>query len=128
MKKRLFAIAVVVAFGAGAAHADPEDAQAKLDSMERTGEIVDCLNLGNVSQIYAVDETTILVKAGVSQYYVAETSDCSGALHRNARFEHETTQNRLCRGDNLRVVDYFSGALRGACRVGSFEKLSKKPA
>lgn len=127
MKKEFFVLAAAAAFGAGAhAFADSEDAQATLDSMERTGEIVDCLQARDVDHIYAVDDSTFLIKSGVSRYYVTETSSCSGATHPNVRIEHISQKTTMCKNDILTIYDNLSGAMRGTCSVGSFEKLGKK--
>jgi hypothetical protein len=127
MKREFIVLAATAAFGAGA-FAIAEEAE-DLNGMSRTGEVVDCVNLRNVQDIDAVTDSKLIVEVGLNEYYVTETSDsCSGATHPNTRIVRVRTGNRMCKNDIVQVVDNLSGAMRGSCSLGAFERLSKAPA
>lgn len=105
-----------------------ESAAATLAKYERTGEVVQCLNLRSISSIQPVTETTFLVRVGAGDYYVNDVSGrCNAAPRISTRLEYETTLSQLCRNELIRVVDNTTGAVLGGCGLGSFEKLEKKP-
>ncbi len=104
-------------------------AAARLAQYDRTGEKDTCLGLPRISQITAVDERTLLVRSGVSTWYVSDLPGrCSGVVSRGNRIEYTTSIGELCRGDILRIVDNGGGFLAGSCSMGSFERLTEKPA
>ncbi|MCB2096586.1 MAG: DUF6491 family protein [Parvularculaceae bacterium] len=129
MMKKMLLGGLVWAAGCATTYAEPvnERAAAILDAHERTGEVVNCLNLRQVSSIVAIDEETLLIKSGVNDYYVNELSGrCNGATRNSTRFEYATSIGQLCRNDILKVVDNSGGFLTGSCGVGSFERLATK--
>jgi len=129
---RLVMIAALIATAGCATSASApvnESAAARLASLERTGEIDTCLGLTRISELVAVDERTLLVRAGVNNWYVSELPGrCSGIVNRGNRIEYSTSLTQLCRGDILRIVDNSGGFLAGSCSMGAFERLGEKPA
>ena len=124
-------IGLLWAGGCATSGAEPVDeaAAAILAAHNRTGEVTSCLNVRNISSIAAVDEKTLLIRTGVSDYYVSDLSSrCNGATSAFNRFEYETSIAQLCRNQIIRIVDNGTGFVAGACGMGSFEKLEKKPA
>ncbi len=106
-----------------------ESAAAILAEHERTGEVQTCLNVRSIDSIQAVDEKTLLIRSGVSDYYVSDLkSRCGGSTSGFNRFEYTLSTGSLCRNDIIRIVDNGTGFLAGSCGMGSFEKLEKKPA
>jgi len=131
MMKNPLLIGVVWAAGCATSSAEKinESAAAVLAEHERTGEVVSCLSVRQISSIEAVDEKTLLIRSGVSNYYVSDLmSRCSGATSTFNRFEYTTPTGQLCRNEIIRIVDNTANILAGSCGMGSFEKLEKKPA
>ncbi len=131
MIKRMTIMGAIVIGGCATAGAEPvnESAAAKLAEFDRTGEVTSCLNVTQVASIEAVDEKTLLIRSGVSNYYVSDLSSrCSGATRGSTRFEYTTSTSQLCRNQIVRIVDNGGGFMVGSCGMGSFEKLTKKPA
>ena len=128
--KSAFALIGAVVLGA-CATAVPErvneSALRILEAHERTGDTDTCMNLRSISQITAVNERTLLVKSGVSDYYVSDLkSRCSGVTTGFHRIEYTTSLSQLCRGEILRIVDNSSGMMTGSCAMGSFERLEPR--
>ena len=129
MLKKAILIGVVWAAGCATSSAERinENAAAKLAEYDRTGEVTSCVNVRQISSIDAVDEKTLLIKAGVNDYYVSDLkSRCSGSTSTFNRFEYTTSTAQLCRNEIIRIVDNSTGFLAGSCGMGSFEKLVKK--
>ncbi|MCA8888019.1 MAG: hypothetical protein KDA46_04250 [Parvularculaceae bacterium] len=104
-----------------------EAAAAKLAEFDRTDDVRSCISSRTINSLTAVDESTLLVRVGVNEYYVNDlTSRCNGATGNSNRFEYTTSTSQLCRNDILRVVDNTGGFLTGSCGVGSFVKLAPK--
>ncbi len=123
-------IGLLSAGGCATSAAEPvnESAAATLAEYDRTGEVTSCLNVRSISSITAVDEKTLLIRVGVSDYYVSDLSSrCNGATSAFNRFEYETSTAQLCRNQIIRIIDNGTGFFAGACGMGSFEKLEKKP-
>lgn len=98
-----------------------------LSRFEPSGETVDCIIVRRIASIRPVSETTLLVKTGVNEYYVNETSGrCARATGMNTRIEYSMPQTTLCRLQIINIVDNTSGMLLGTCSLGSFEKLKEK--
>ncbi len=130
MMKNAMLIGLLWAAGCASTGAEPvnEAAAEKLAQFERTGETTTCLNTTRITSITAVDERTLLIRSGVSDYYVSDLdTDCNGATRGSTRFEYSTSTSQLCRNEIIRVVDNGGGFLVGSCGMGSFEKLVKKP-
>lgn len=128
---RRWMVTALAAAGCATATGAPvnEGAAARLASLERTGEKDACLGLTRISEITAVDEKTLLIRSGVSNWYVSDlASRCSGVVSRSNRIEYSTSLSRLCRNDILRIVDNTNGFITGSCGMGSFERLAEKPA
>jgi hypothetical protein len=129
--KNLLWTGLVWAAGCATSSAEPvnESAAKILAEHDRTGEVRDCLNVRNIGSIQAVDERTLLIRSGVSDYYVSDLkSRCSGSTSGFNRFEYTISTGSLCRNDIIRIVDNTANILAGSCGMGSFEKLEKKPA
>ncbi len=129
MLKKLILAGAAWAAGCASSNAERinESAAAKLAEFDRTGETVSCITTMRIDSIQAVDEKTLLIKTGPSEYYVSDLkSRCSGATSGFNRFEYTTTTAQLCRNEIIRIVDNGSGFLTGSCGMGSFEKLVKK--
>ena len=130
MMKNIVLISVLCAAGCATTSAEPVDeaAAATLAEYNRTGDVSTCLSITQVSEIRAVDEKTLLIRSGVSDYYVSDLSSrCNGATRNSTRFEYSTSTGQLCRNEIIRVVDNGGGFLTGSCGMGSFERLEKKP-
>lgn len=129
MLRKLIIAGAVWAAGCAAANAERinESAAAKLAEYDRTGDVTSCMNLRQISSIEAVDESTLLIKSGVNDYYVSDIKGrCGGATSGFNRFEYTTSTGQLCRNEIIRIVDNSTGFLTGSCGMGSFEKLTKK--
>ena len=125
------ALSAAAVLGGGCATAASERvnkaAAEKLDSFERTGEVVSCIRLARGNSITPVTESTFLIRVGVNNYYVNEVSGrCRGATRSSTRLQYTTSLSQLCRNEIIRVVDNSAGFQTGACGLGSFEKLAKK--
>ena len=103
---------------------ESDRAQEMLSQYERTGETVTCLSLHNIRDTDAVDDFTLLVEAPRGEIYLNELNNRCIGLAREQRYIHKTSQNKLCKGDIIQVVDSFGNPL-GSCGLGEFEKLSK---
>lgn len=103
---------------------ESDRAQETLSQYERTGETVTCLSLHNIRDTDAVDDYTLLVEAPRGEMYINELNNRCIGLAREQRYVHKTSQNQLCRGDIIQVMDSFGNPL-GSCGLGDFEKLSK---
>lgn len=129
MSGKWMTMAAILAAGCATTASEPvnESALAKLESMERTGEKQSCLPLTQVGSITGVNERTLLIKSGVSTYYVSELPGrCGGVTRQGNRIEYSTSIGQLCRGEILRIVDNAGGFVTGSCGMGSFEKLRAK--
>jgi hypothetical protein len=130
MVKKTLIVGLIWAAGCATSSAEriDESAAAKLAEFDRTGETVNCLSVTRISSIEAVDEKTLLIRTGVTGYYVSDLKNrCNGATSGFNRFEYSTSTGQLCRNELLRIVDNGSGMSAGSCGMGSFEKLVKKP-
>ncbi len=126
MRRSVGVLALVFA-ATSAAQAGRPDGDA-LDKFDRTGETVNCVSMRS-TDIKAIDENRLLFKVGVNDYYLNETrSACNDVDSNFTRIDVELFGSRLCSGEVLRIVDQSSGIYQGACSLGVFEKLTKKPA
>ena len=99
-----------------------------LDRFDRTGETVNCVNMRS-TDVTAIDETRLLFRVGVGEYYLNETrGQCNDIDSNFSRLEMNLFGTQICSGEIIRVVDNSSGIYQGACSLGDFERLSKKPA
>ncbi|MCI5047468.1 MAG: DUF6491 family protein [Aquisalinus sp.] len=107
---------------------DGEDkVAAALAGFEKTGETESCLSLRRIDNIEALDDRTLLVRAGRGEYYLNETNGkCSGASRMGTSFQYETSISQLCRGEIIKVIDRGIDMQVGACGLGNFQKLEKK--
>ena len=124
-KLGLFGAALLAASPAlaGDPAADEPDA---LAGFEETGETVTCISM-RATSIDPIDENRLLFKVG-SRYYLNETSgSCERAERAFNRIEVTLFGSRACRGEILRIVDNNSGMFEGACSLGDFRGLRKKP-
>ena len=131
MKTSMIAVAACAAAVVGCATVErpeiTEEAAARLAEFERTGEMETCLNLRSISQIDPLDERHFLVRVGSSRYYLNEIPGrCTGAGRFNNRLQYTTSINQLCRNEIINVIDNATGAVMGACGLGSFERLEQK--
>lgn len=127
---RFVIIAAMIASAACAtSSSDPvnDSAAARLAGFDRTGDKDSCLSLARLSELVPVDESTLLVRAGVNTWYVSDLPRrCRGVVSRGNRIEYTTSLTQLCRGDILRIVDNAAGFLAGSCAMGAFERLEPK--
>ncbi len=106
-----------------------EKTAARLANYEETGETVSCLNVTRIRSIDALDDKRFLVTATGGDYYLNETSGrCSGAGRFGNALQYTISGGSLCRNQIIDVIDSSTGMTVGACGLGSFEKLNKKPA
>lgn len=129
MTHRLLVGCLIWAAGCATAGAERinESAAAKFAEYERTGEVTTCMNVRRITSIDAIDEKTLLIKAGVSDYYVSDLSNrCAGATSAFNRFQYRMPTGQLCRNEIIEIVDNGTGMLAGTCAMGSYEKLVKK--
>jgi hypothetical protein len=124
-KLGVFAAAILLAGSALAGDPAAEEADA-LDGFVETGETVNCVSMRSTT-IDPIDEKRLLFKVG-TRYYVNETSgSCERASSPFNRLELRLFGPRACRGEILRVIDNSSGLFEGACSLGDFRALKKKP-
>ncbi|NWG91484.1 MAG: hypothetical protein HXY21_03105 [Parvularculaceae bacterium] len=114
---------MIVATGAFAGSPD-EDA---LSRFERTGETVKCVRMPS-TDITPVDEETLLFRVGPGDYYVNDLrGTCNDVDSGFTRIEVNLFGSQICSGEIIKVVDQSSGMFKGACSLGDFERLRKKP-
>jgi len=124
--KKVLSICAGLAAAAGVSAASPADRDA-LSKFDRTGEKSNCVNMASTS-ITAVDEHTLLFRVGPGDFYVNETSGrCNDADSPFTRIEVTLYGSQLCKGEIVKLVDQNSGMFKGACALGVFEKLVRKP-
>lgn len=124
-KLGVFGAALLAAGSAFASDPATEEPDA-LDGFVETGETVDCVSMRSTS-IDPIDENRLLFKVG-ARYYVNETNGtCERAGSSFNRIEVTLFGPRACRGEILRIVDNNSGIFEGACSLGEFRALKKKP-
>lgn len=113
-------LAASPAFAGDPAETDP------LDGFIETGETAMCVSMRSTG-IDAIDENRLLFKVG-ARYYVNETrGSCERADSSFNRIEASLYQPRACKGDIFNVVDNQTGAFFGACSLGEFRLLERKP-
>lgn len=121
----MFSAALLVANAAAESKSTLNEADV-LDGFVETGRTVNCVPMRSAS-IDAIDENRLLFKVG-SRYYLNETSgSCERAGSSFNRIEVKLFGPRACRGEIMRVVDNRSGMFEGACSLGSFRELERKP-
>lgn len=119
--------AALLAAGSALASEPAIDEADKLARFTETGETVNCVSMRSTS-IDPIDENRLLFKVG-SRYYLNETrGSCERASSSFNRIEVTLFGPRACQGEILRVVDNQSGIFEGACSLGEFRRLEKKPA
>jgi len=124
-KLGVFGAALLAAGSAFASEPAVDEADA-LDGFTPIGHSVNCVSMRSTS-IDAIDDNRLLFKVG-GRYYLNETSgSCERAASPFNRIEVRLFGNRACRGEILRVVDNQSGLFEGACSLGDFQELKKKP-
>jgi hypothetical protein len=117
---------------AGLALANPRELSSNasdfLASWEPSGATTECVMIRQIDSIKALAEDLLLVEMNNGTYYLNRTNGrCTGATHKNRRFEYSTSTPRLCGGEILRVVDNSFGTFMGSCSLGSdFEELQRK--
>ncbi|MDZ7627648.1 MAG: hypothetical protein U5J99_04460 [Parvularculaceae bacterium] len=117
--------AALLAAGSALA-SDPVKEVDALDGFVETGETVGCVSMRSTG-VDAVDENRLLFKVG-SRYYLNETrGTCERAESTFFRLEARLFSTRACRGDIFNVVDNQSGFFAGACSLGEFKALARKP-
>jgi hypothetical protein len=92
-----------------------------LAKYEKTGETISCINTRTARDIDVLDDYSLLVRAN-GEYYLNEFGNRCSGLARERRYVHESTQNQMCRGDIIRVINSM-GHPFGSCSLGDFEKL-----
>ncbi len=112
----------LIATAAWAANSSTQEAQEKLSKFEKTGDSVSCVMLRSVRKTEILDDYTMLIETPGAVYLNELSGRCVG-LAREGRYVHKASANQMCQGDILQVIDSF-GKMRGACSLGSFEKLS----
>ena len=127
MTFRLCVLGAALLAASPALSSDSEvEAPDTLDGFVQTGETVNCVLMRSTS-IEPIDENRLLFKVG-TRYFLNETSgSCERAGTLNSRIEVNLFGPRACQGDILRVVDNYSGMFEGACSLGEFRGLKKKP-
>ena len=119
--------AAFLAAGAALASDNAIDGAGALDGFSETGEVTSCVPMRS-TDIEAIDENRLLFKVG-ARYYINETNGtCERAQSRLFRLEARIFSSNACLGDIFNVVDNQTGAFIGACSLGEFRKLERKPA
>lgn len=125
MKIAAGVLAAGAAFLGSASAVPDEDA---LDRFDRTGETVKCVNMRG-TDITPIDESRLLFRVGANDYYLNETrGQCNDIDSNFTRIEVKLFGSQICSGEIIRVVNQAGGVFQGACSLGDFEKLTKKPA
>lgn len=97
-----------------------------LDGFVETGDRVSCVRMRSTG-IEAIDENRLLFKVG-ARFYLNETSgSCERADSTFYRLEARLFSPRACKGDIFSVIDNRSGFFAGACSLGEFQELKRKP-
>lgn len=112
---------------AGSAFAgEPAGDDDALAGFVETGETTNCVSMRSTG-IEPIDENRLIFKVG-GRYYLNETrGSCRRAGENSYRFEAVLVRPQACRGDIFRVVDNQGGFQVGACNLGEFRVLKKKP-
>ncbi|MEL6361974.1 MAG: DUF6491 family protein [Pseudomonadota bacterium] len=131
---RMASAACLAAIGLSACATAPsntvnEVALARLQTLEGTGETRTCLPSGTNNRFEAVDNNRVLVRTGVSNYYLSRTSgDCSKGSRFANRFQFVVRGGNICANQIVNIVDNNSGIIVGACSLGPFERMRRKKA
>ena len=97
-----------------------------LSGFIETGETTNCVSMRSTG-IEPVDENRLIFKVG-GRYYLNETrGSCERGGASSYRLEAVLVRPQACRGDIFRVVDNQGGFQVGACNLGEFRVLKKKP-
>lgn len=104
-----------------------DKAERVMEKYVRTGEMVNCLGIRQISSIKPLDDRYFLVKARGNQYYLNIVSrGCNRASRSNTRIQYTTSSALLCQNEIIRVVENTSDILSGSCGLGKFERLDEK--
>jgi hypothetical protein len=97
-----------------------------LDGFVETGKTINCVNMRSTG-IDTIGENRLLFKVG-ARYYLNETrGSCERADSAFYRLEARLFSSQACKGDIFNVVDNQSGFFAGACSLGEFQELERKP-
>jgi hypothetical protein len=118
--------AALLAAGSALASETAGEEPDALSGFVETGETVNCVSMRSTS-IDPIDEDRLLFKVG-GRYFVNETRGaCERADSTFFRLEARLFSPQACAGDILNVVNNQSGFFAGACSLGEFRALKKKP-
>ena len=124
MKRILVAATVNALVASLPAPAAPADADL-LAGFEPTGELRKCVPSYQIRETRVLDETSILFRLGVRDYYVNRLPRTCPGLKLQGRFAYKLRgSSDVCNGQIITVLD---GVGTGAgCILGKFEKLRKQ--
>jgi hypothetical protein len=126
MKRFLCGGVAAIAFAAGCrSPVRPVDAKDPLAGFDPTGQLRKCVQSYDINETRVLDESSILFRVHVDEYYVNRlTRPCPG-LSVERRFKYTLRGgSELCSGDGITVLD--SSGTGAGCILGQFEKLDKK--
>ncbi len=124
----LIAVALASSPAAFAAEKQAEDAP-ELAKYTRTGETESCLSTLRIDTVQILNKRQILFKMkGGGEAYLNEPDNCLG-LTKSAALVYEATLNEICGTTIVKIAEPMGGmsGIRGACGLGKFQKLEKKP-
>jgi len=101
------------------------DAKDPLAGFTATGQTRKCVPSYDIDETRVLDESRILFRVHVDEYYVNRlTRPCPG-LSIERKFKYTLRgANKLCNGDAITVLD--DAGTGAGCILGPFEKLDKK--
>jgi hypothetical protein len=118
------ALAAITVFSAAASRARAGDASL-LDQFDLGGEKRKCIQSYDIDQTQVIDESNVLFRVHVNQYYVNRLSRPCPELRLQQRFKYTLRgTNELCSGDAITVIDGFGTG--PGCILGQFEAAKKK--
>lgn len=113
-------ISVITASGliglAGTVQAKPE------------GEAIPCLTLSRIQDVDVIDNTRIVFRSGVNDYYLNTLPRHCNGLRLNDSIMYSTSLNQICNVDTIRVLDTIGPGYNAgvSCGLGHFEPISKE--
>ena len=118
------ALAAIAGFSATASRARAGETSL-LDQFDLGGEKRKCIQSYDIDQTQVIDESNVLFRVHVNEYYVNRLSRPCPELRLQQRFKYTLRgTNELCSGDAITVIDGFGTG--PGCILGQFEAAKKK--
>jgi hypothetical protein len=89
---------------------------------------VPCLRLSRIQDVEILDNSRILFRTGVNDYYLNTLPHACSGLKLHDAFQHRTSVDEICEVDVITVVDQIGSRVYTGpvCGLGKFEPISKE--